>query len=164
MSCNKIIRKTDSIHNSNVLKSKKISENSLRHFTPPTRSDYSRAATAVGANHRTLNGSFGTQFTSHSSDSDDTSTSNSSEMSNNRKDDPKLRIVNYSKINEPENSNVEIGPMNTLAAYNPQIRGHKLSKKEIREKFAYFMLPSNYPHSVTEGYAKFSMLFGVSAF
>jgi hypothetical protein len=83
---------------------------------------------------------------------------------NNQNDDPKFKIINYGKVNEPDNSSIEIGPMNTIYAYDPQKIHLRLSKKELSQNFAYYMLPNDYPHSVNNGYSRFSCLFAVSAF
>lgn len=79
------------------------------------------------------------------------------------KDHPSLRIINFSKNNEPENSNLKLGPMNTIQEYNPEKKRIKLSQKEIEQRFAYYFLPNDYPQSVNPGYLKFSMLISLSA-
>ena len=75
-----------------------------------------------------------------------------------------LSIINFKKQNEPDHSSVLIGSQKELKSFTPQPRHYYLSQKEIKENFAYYFLPNGYPQSVSEGYAKFSLLFSISAF
>lgn len=67
-------------------------------------------------------------------------------------------------MNETDHSSISVDPSFNIKEYTPQKRHFKLSKKEIEGLFAYYFLPTDYPNSVAEGYAKFSFLFSISAF
>lgn len=89
---------------------------------------------------------------------------NNQSNQNNKSVSTNFQIVNYNKPNEPDHSTILIGAENEVVDYKPQKIHFKLSKKEIDQTFAYYFLPNGYPHSVGEGYAKFSFLFALSTF
>ncbi|CAI2361219.1 unnamed protein product [Moneuplotes crassus] len=74
-----------------------------------------------------------------------------------------INITNYSKLSEPDHSNIVLDSNNKVKEYNPVKKHFIFSTKEMQENFAYYFLPNGYPHSVNKGYAKFAIYSSLSA-
>jgi hypothetical protein len=75
-----------------------------------------------------------------------------------------ISIINFKKADEPDHSRLVIDNKNNIKEHNPLKIHFALSRKELEQNFSYYFLPNGYPHSVSAGYAKFTILFTLSMF